>query len=233
MRVCILPLTALGLLACPLVGLAAPPGSATPSDPAPELHAALPTSSGRTLPIAVGVNFPAGWLGGKSVAASLYVGVTSTDAIRANFARYENTASLVGDVLSVASGGDGSEASHGGHITDLSVGLVHYSRALWDGLTLEAGALRRARDTQVFDDFASPASVDTTSTTYAGRALIGWSWLVHQHLFISFAVGGSVGIERGTERTANGLGQMQETVKVDRSAASPEAYLRFGGAFDL
>lgn len=180
---------------------------------------------------AIAVNAPIGWIDGKSLGASVYVGVANKVAIRANVASYGGGPPLVGDLISIAAGGDGDEAQHSGRVLDLGVGVVHYSRGLWDGFTLEAGALRRARDLAVVDDFATAYRTSTDTVTYAGRALLGWSWLIKQRVFIAVAIGGSVGIETGTETTENERGEMKKSQSVDRSDVSLESYLRFGGAF--
>ncbi len=221
MRSLVLPSAALLLLASTA---RADERVATDAKPASVIETAPPR-------FAIAVNFPLGWVGGKSVAGSAYVGVSQHDAIRLNVARYENTASAVGEIIAVAAGGDGDEAERSGRTLDVGVGIVHYSRALWDGFTLEAGALRRARDIRVTDTNASPAVVATDTTTYGCRALVGWSWLVHKHVFIATAVGGSAGIETGSEYTENYTGGMMKTSKVDRTDVSFEGYLRFGGAF--
>ena len=232
MRFLLLPAALLALLVSPAhadeVGAAAPGSS-----PVPQLTAPAPSTGVRKVPIAVGVNFPLNWGSADSVAGSIYVGVTAQDAIRVNVASYANHSALVADLINVAAGGDGDEASRSGRTNDVGVGLVHYSRALWDGFTFELGALRRARNIRVSDEFASPAVVSTNTTTYAARALVGWSWLIHHHAFISVAAGMSSGYEYGTERTENDLGEMKTSAHVDRSNAAFEGYLRFGGAFDL
>lgn len=180
---------------------------------------------------AFATNLPVGWIDAKSIGASAYVGVTDHVAVRLNVASYKYDSSKAAEIAAGLFGGDGPEGSDGGRITDLGVGIVQYSRGLWDGFTMEAGALRRARDTFSHDEFAQYASVDTDTTTYAGRALFGWSWLVQKRVFIAAAIGGSAGIETGTEVTANSSGEMKMTSAVDRSDLALEGYLRFGGAF--
>ena len=180
---------------------------------------------------ALAVNFPSGWIDGKSIGASAYVGLTDHLALRLNVASYRYGTPLAAEIVAGLISGDGPEGSYGGRILDLGVGVVHYSRGLWDGFTLEAGALRRGRDTYSRDDYAGYARIDTTTAAYAGRALIGWSWLIKERVFIAAALGGSAGIETGTEKTENDRGEMMKTNKVDRSDVSLEGYLRFGGAF--
>jgi hypothetical protein len=68
---------------------------------------------------------------------------------------------------------------------NVGIAVVWYPRRAWDGLLLEAGVLRRARDVYVWPEFEEKTF--TRSTEYAGRALIGWSWLIREHLFIAIA----------------------------------------------
>lgn len=194
-------------------------------------EAPAPPAPAKTPRFAVAVNSPLSWIGGKSVGGSVYAGLTDHLAIRANVASYEATASFLAELVGAAAGGDGDEAERSGRTLDLGVGVIHYSRGLWNGFTMEAGALRRARDIRVTDEFAAAYRTSTETTTYGGRALLGWSWLVHPHAFMAVAVGGSAGIETGTETTENERGEMKTTKPVDRSDVSFEGYVRFGGAF--
>jgi hypothetical protein len=101
------------------------------------------------------------------------------------------------------------------------------------GFLAEIGALRRDRDTLAQAGYEESRA--TKSTTYAGRAMIGWSWLFARHLFVTAAVGLSVGQETGTETVTTGhpiLGPMPETTttSLDRRQIDGEAYLRIGFA---
>jgi hypothetical protein len=236
MRFVLLPFATVAMLASSAHAdeLGAPDG-APETTHAPGRLTGLPNRTGvtTTIPVAIGVNFPTGWADANSIAGSLYVGVTKKDAIRVNAASYRYTSSAVGDLIGLAYGADGDEASRSGRITDLGVGFVHYSRGLWDGLTVEVGALRRAKEIRINDSAVSLATVATTSTTYAGRALLGWSWLIKRHAFIAFAVGMSLGIEHGTDHTETTFRMPMMTVDIDRTAIGGEGYLRFGGTFDL
>lgn len=186
---------------------------------------AKPAAVVETTPrFAIAVNFPYGWIGGKSLAGSVYAGVTDHVAIRANVASYEAGASATGGIF-------GGEAEYSGRTLDLGVGVVHYSNGLWDGFTMEGGLLRRARDVRVTDQFAAAYATSTDSATYGVRALFGWSFLIKKRMFIAAAIGGSAGIERGTETTENDRGMMTSKADVDRSDIAVESYLRFGGAF--
>jgi hypothetical protein len=234
MRSLILPTALVALVAASAhadqLGAAATPSGSAPAQTPKLTGSAPPTVETGALPVAIGVNFPANWRSAESVAASVYIGVTRQDAIRLNVASYANHTSALVDVIGLAAGGDGDESSRNGRINDVGVGLVHYSHSLWDGFTFELGALRRARDIRVTDDFAPAKILSTNTTTYAARALFGWSWLVKQHAFIAFGVGMSCGLERGTEHIDNGPSEMK-TQDVDRSDVAFEGYLRFGGAF--
>ena len=186
--------------------------------------------------VALGVNSPFSWSGGSSLGASLYVGVGEHHAIRANAARYDYGSSVAVGVLSVAAGGDGDEASYRGHTSDLGVGWVYYQRGPWSGLTFELGVLRRARDHRIEDDYRSPERpeiLETRTTTYAGRAMLGWSWLLHEHVFLAVAIGISVGHESGTEDAQAYPDEMSVRTKVSRADGQAEGLLRLGFAFDL
>ena len=94
--------------------------------------------------------------------------------------------------------------------------------------------LRRAQDLREEDDFASPSIVETKATGYAGRMMIGWSWLFAQRVFVATGVGVSVGRYAGTERTAGSTYMPQYTSKdFVRYETVGEAYLRIGLAFGL
>ena len=182
------------------------------------------------VPVAVGVNLPFGWAGGHSLAGSVSVGLTEHQAIRANVASYEDRA-LVSDVVAIAMGGDGDEATRSGRTTDLGLGWTLYPDGLWQGFTVELGGLYRHRNLKVEDDFASPASRATRTETFGGRALVGWSWLLYGRVTISAAVGVSVGHESGTETTNEDLHGMPMTTDVSRVDVEAEAFVRIGVAF--
>ena len=104
-------------------------------------------------------------------------------------------------------------------------------RPIGAALTFEAGALRRDRATRYQYDW-DPV-IKTRSTTYAGRGMIGWSWLVTRHTYLAAAVGLSAGREAGTVRTLpeRYSSQMPTTTEVARRQIDGEGYLRFGFAF--
>jgi hypothetical protein len=177
----------------------------------------------------IGTNFPLLW--GDTFAASVYVAVLKRHAIRANLATYKNHGSYASDLVNGLSGGD--IAGHKGQITDVGIGWVYYPEARWKGLMLEAGALRRERHITVFDGDASPERLDTDSTTYAARGMLGWSLPVFQSVLIMAAGGISVGYETGTERGQYDATGMTVVTKVSHVDTVAEGYLRFCLAFDL
>lgn len=176
--------------------------------------------------LAVAVNAPFRWA--DTQGASIYLGFTPHQAIRANFARYQFDPNPLGEIIGIALGGDGSEASFHGTLTDVGVGWMYFPRRLWSGFSFEAGVLRRARDHSIDDMFV----LETKTTTYAGRALIGWSWLIEGRAFISIAGGISIGRESGTETTTSMSGRISID-DVTRSAVGVEGFLRIGAAFGL
>jgi len=176
--------------------------------------------------VAVAVNAPSGWLDAGSVAGSAYVGLSEHQALRVNAATYAYTQSAAMELFIAALGGE-DEASRSGRFVDVSAGWMYFSNRLWSGFTVELGVLGRARDTTIDDSNASPAVVHTTTHTLAGRALIGWSWLIYDRAFIAVGAGLSAGYEAGSETTE----PMTTTRAVGRSAINAEGYLRFGFAF--
>lgn len=71
----------------------------------------------------------------------------------------------------------------------------------------------------------------TRTTQYAGRALIGWSWLIRERAFISTAAGMSVGNESGEDTTTPCGGALMAT-PVRRTRSDFESYVRVGLVFD-
>lgn len=185
--------------------------------------------------IALAVNPPVRWANGEALAGSIYVGFHRHHAIRANVARWDNHDDAFGTLIGDAFfGGDGSDATESGRYLDGGIGYMYFPRKLWSGPSLEAGFLVRNQHTRVEDDFAPLGIVETHTTTLAGRALAGWSWLVYGHAFISVAVGVSHGYETGRETTSRQTFMpVYETHHVSGSKTAGEGFLRIGGAFDL
>jgi hypothetical protein len=187
------------------------------------------------VPVAIGVNPPTSWLRTPSVGVSVYAGITTHQAIRVNVARY-----TFSPEVGYGSPSDRDlsnwffvEGLFSGGNTDIGVGWMYFPRRLWSGPSLEAGVLRRARANYMFRDTDEPNIVNTESATYASRALVGWSWLIKKHVFISIAAGASVGYERGREETAEYEFDPSMTSDVARMRISAETLMRLGGAFSI
>jgi hypothetical protein len=196
-----------------------------PISPARPIPTPAPSLGLRDLPdFAIGVNTPIGWFQDdrRSLGASLYVGIGDHHAIRGNIARYEHQP--------LGAYHPESEGTYIGELNDVGIGWVFYPRQLWQGLTLEAGLLRRDRDIEEGDSFGGYAA--TKTRTYAGRAMIGWS-AHHKYMFIAAAVGLSAGRERGTEIVFEEV-QMDDSLRrgVNRMQVDGEVYLRIGFALN-
>lgn len=185
--------------------------------------------------MSLGVNLPLRWSDGDSVAGSVYVGLSEHHAIRGNVATYKAHGSAATDVIAALANSDGEEVSHHGRVTDVGVSWVYYPRRVWDGLLLEAGVLRRARNVGTYDSERTFAYDDKDTSVWAGRGLIGWSWLFGDHFFVAAAAGLSIGYESGfeTQRTDDSRNPMTKRSHVSRQDTTGEAYLRVGLAFGL
>lgn len=168
---------------------------------------------------AIGVNSPFGWFqrDTRSIGASLFLGVTPHFAARASFARYENPESLWRAIAS------GENFGPRGTFIDAGLACTWFPRRLWEGPTLELGALWRGRDTTLRPGQSD--EIKTDSNMYGPRAMVGWSWLVTRHIFVAVAVGGSLGYETG-RATTGGM-----TKSVSRGQADGEGYFRIGFAY--
>lgn len=178
-------------------------------------------------PMAISVNAPWGWFGGD-FGASLSVAIGEHHAVRANAAHYEEDPLLEAFANAVI----GRDIPYrGGERSDYGLGWVWYPRQMWSGLQLEAGAIRRDRATVHRLD--GPGSeLETHSTTYATRGMIGWTWLIRQRVVVAVAVGLSAGREAGTETTVPEIpGEMSTTRSIARLRVDGEAYFRVGLAF--
>jgi hypothetical protein len=183
--------------------------------------------------LALGINSPLSWIESFSRGASLYVGFAGRHALRANLARHSYHSSVATTVVTIAAGSDGDEASYAGHITDTGLAWVYYPRGKWSGWTCELGILRRARDHRNRDEFAMPEVVETRTTSYAGRAMLGWTWQTSRYIFVAIAAGGSIGRESGSETTQRHAGETPMRASVSRTDLELEGLLRVGAAFDL
>lgn len=187
-------------------------------------HAELPKETPPSAGIAVGVN--TGWLVSNGLCASVSLGFANHHAIRGNVAhyRYQNDNENV------------EESS--GWFLDGSLGYVLYPRRLWSGPMMEVAVLRRHRDTVLESDPLGDddAYVALDTTTIAGRFLIGWSWDLDEHFFVSLAVGLSRGPETGRQKIGNvPFGQMGTLAfterDVSRTTNAAEAMFRVGTMF--
>jgi hypothetical protein len=183
-------------------------------------HTDVPTPNAG---IAVGVN--TGWLVQNGLCGSVSVGFAGHHAIRGNVAhyRYRNDNENV------------EESS--GWFLDGSLGYVLYPRRLWSGPMMEVAVLKRRRDTVLerdpLGDEDAYTAIDTT--TIAGRFLIGWTWDLDEHFFVSLAVGVSRGPETGREKVGN-VTYGQDTLAftergVSRMTTAGEAMFRVGTMF--
>lgn len=168
----------------------------------------------------LGVSSPFGWLH-ESFASSLSIGLGAHHAVRANFGWFNADEALP----LLLAGGERDPRT--GHIMDLGLGMVWYPRQLWQGVTLEAGLLRRERDVRAHHD--TDVKETTQSVTYAARAMVGWSWIIARPLYIAVAAGFSVGQETGREIVSSA--SMPSNVEIGRVKVDPEIYLRVGVAF--
>jgi hypothetical protein len=188
----------------------------------------------RGIVVGLAVNSPLRWAGGDSVGFSGYVGLAKHHMLRLNVATYAYAANSVGLVAALALGEDGDEAQYDGRTTDVGIGYQYYSRGPFDGLMLEAGVFQRDLATRYEDDFASPSIRETNATGYAGRAMIGWSWLMGRKVFIAVGAGASFGRYSGTETTAETTYMPEYTSKdFVRYETVPEGYVRIGLALGL
>jgi hypothetical protein len=191
-----------------------------PPDPA-SVFAPAPARSRPDAPFALAVNMPWAWMQ-DNIGGSAYIAIDPHWAMRANFARYDAEELLP----LLLTGGEGP--IYDGNILDLGLGWIWYPRRLWDGFTFEAGALMRDRDVRRSRE--DDPDLDIQTTTYAGRAMIGWSWLAAGTVFLSVAAGASAGLEHGREAFVSERG-MSTTRSTDRLQIDFETYVRVGFAF--
>lgn len=195
------------------------PGTGSVSGSAPEAA----TDPGPA--VAIGTNLPLQWA--DSIAVSTYIGLLEHHAISASFATYEDS----GGVRAAASALVGREdVDHLGRITDLGIAWVFYPQQRWNGVLLELGALRRARDVGAID---ADRQRDTRSTVYAGRAMFGYSTTFFHVFFASAAAGVSIGYESGTEHSVATISGATSTAQLAHRNVAGEAYLRLGIVFGL
>jgi hypothetical protein len=187
--------------------------------------AVSPPASSAPSRFAIGVNSPLGWHY-RWFGISAYGRLGDHFAVRLNAATYADLpGGSVGSFVSSFAGGTGYE----GKLVDVGIGAVWYPMRAWDGLLIELGGLRRTRNSTVSPEFEGKTT--TRSTTYAGRALIGWSLLLTPHVFVAFAAGLSQGRESGRATLVDEYDRHMTTTAVDRKTIAGETYLRFCVAF--
>ena len=182
----------------------------------------LTTRTTSVATVGLAVNPPLRWFGdSRAFGASLYVGFGGHHVVRGNLARY-----AYGDL------GLG-EATFDGTTTDVGASYLYFPRRAFDGFVVEAGALYRHEDGVAHGPFWDDTAEHTTF--YGGRAMLGWSWLFAEHLFVSVQAGASVGHERGTIATysTDVMDPVTKVTVVDGLAIVPEGMIRIGVAFDL
>jgi hypothetical protein len=172
-----------------------------------------------------------GWLN-ESFALSLYTGVSKHHALRANFASYRYQPPLWSAAISLAAFAE-DEGEYAGRTTDWGLGWIYYPRRLFDGFNVELGALRRARNNGESGGFESDFRT-TDTTTYAGRAMVGWSWLFESTLFVALGAGMSIGHESGSQLIdEDDPARPDQMHSIDRTTYEVEAYARLGFAFQI
>jgi hypothetical protein len=221
-----------GLIGLTTTARADEPAPASAPAPDPATRADEVAVAPERMSIGLATNLPAFW--SNSFGASVYVGLQRHHAIRANFARYDNRGPILMETIAGIAGGE-DFPSHKGEITDEGIAWVYYPNRLWNGLTLEIGALRRERHITTSDDERTPQRVIRDSTTYSGRALIGGSVSFWKVVVLSAAVGLSVGREGGVERSESDPDRHMPPVdaKLGRVDVTGEGYLRMGFKLDL
>ncbi|HEY5927315.1 MAG TPA: hypothetical protein VIV11_36760, partial [Kofleriaceae bacterium] len=179
------------------------------------------------------VNAPVRWHQAEaSVAASAYVGVARHYAIRLNVATYPHTG--LAKEAYYAFQGVGGETAYSGRTTDVGIGAMMFPRKLWSGISFELGALRRVID--VREQFDYQKSEARKGAGIVGRALVGWSWLFGDRVFVATGVGMSIGryaLREDTIYMDPGYPAMDEGRNVVVFEPSFEGYFRIGIAATL
>jgi hypothetical protein len=189
------------------------------------------SSSGFTTahPIAIAVNDPLAWADARAFGASGYVALDAHQVLRLNVANWDTKLSV--DLEQVEDGFFTSDERRG-RKTDFGAAWMYFPRRAYDGFSLEAGALVR-----IDRSIDSPGEGDDYTdlmhhtTTIGARALVGWSWLGWNRIFVSVQAGFSIGQEFGHEedvRYLAGAAPMSTTFDIDKTTISGEALMRFG-----
>lgn len=183
-------------------------------------------------PYALSVNSPLSWVTIHNVGASGYVGLTDHQALRLNVASYDFDVNVIGHLAL----GD-VDGNRFGRLLDVGAGWMYFPRHTYDGLMFELGVLRRAGHTKESDSNMDPYFRDRDTQLYAARAMIGWSWLIHNRVMVSLAAGAARGYEFGAETTTRDGALFpdymprSETHDVAQWTTTVEGYFRVGFTF--
>jgi hypothetical protein len=170
-------------------------------------------------PIAIAVNEPLAWSHGDAFSIGAYAALTQHQVVRASYSTWSQQwgAPFDQDILA-------------GGYSSIAAAWMYFPRRPYDGLSLEAGGVVKWRDTfEQFDDFELDQQSFAT-TLVAASAMVGWSWLIYDHAFVSLQVGGSLGWEHGSQQEI-GERMPLTTSEIHHLEFSKEAMLRFGFAF--
>jgi hypothetical protein len=165
----------------------------------------------------VAVNNPLMWRDQESIGASLYYRFAPKQVIRINLAHYKLAGTPAEHALGFLRDGylDAPDDRYTGRKTDLSVGWIYFPRRAFDGPSIELGAVWRSTD-----QFGYNGRITNDELA---RALVGWSWLAHDHFFVAVAAGGAAGRANGSDDRA--------MMEVSTWTASFEGYVRLGFVF--
>jgi hypothetical protein len=171
--------------------------------------------------VGIAVNPPFRWIGdSKAFGASLYVALGRHHVVRGNVARY-----AYGDMLA-------TETSYDGDTTDVGASYMYFPRRAFDGFVVEAGFVYRHEDGVGHGPFWDDTTENTT--LYGGRAMVGWSFLLEDRVFLSVQAGASVGKKTGTEELCStgcmDYGDDPDVTRISETQVSPEVMFRIGVA---
>ena len=203
------------------------------AQPPSEQPSSLPQPATADRTYAVAINEPIGWKSGFAVAGSVYGRVAPHQAVRINAAMYDYNGNVPGELINSLAGGDG--ARNTGRLIDVGAGWQYFPRRVFDGPTVEVGLLHRTLDTRVEDEWDHPGDVSRDGQEIAAHALLGWSWMIQNRVFIALAMGASKGYAYGTETTREMAFPTEPQTPMSHHfgewTTGFESYLRFGVAF--
>jgi hypothetical protein len=156
----------------------------------------------------------------RGIAGSLYVALGKHHVVRGNVARYK-----YGEPLA-------TETSYDGNTFDLGASYLYFPRRAFDGFVAEAGFLYRQENGVGHGPFWDDETENTK--LYGGRAMLGWSFLIEDRVFISVQAGASVGKKTGTEERCSSscmdYGDDPDVKRISEVQIAPEVMLRIGVA---